>query len=145
MGGRGGPGAPDCGAIEFQRPDSRSPERRHGRAVQMIFQTPSRAMNPGMRVLEVIADRSVSIGAGPKNQHQVVRCWTWWACRPSGKRYPHEFSGGQRQRIASPVPWLPSGVIVMRQPVSSSICPCSYGGEPARRPANRRGMALVFS
>jgi oligopeptide/dipeptide ABC transporter ATP-binding protein len=85
--------SPTSGQILFRgEPLQRAP--RH--EIQMIFQDPFSALNPRMRVGDIIREpaqihrRSVDInqlldlvGLSPHTQ----------------KQYPHEFSGGQRQRI----------------------------------------------
>ena len=81
-----------------------SPEERRTAAlkVQMIFQDPMSALNPRMRVAEVI-------GEAPRF-HRVVPAREMDAHLDDlmervgldasyKKRYPHQFSGGQRQRI----------------------------------------------
>lgn len=94
---------PTAGTIEINgRPiDHRS--GRHRRTVQMIFQDPFSAMNPGMRVESVIAEPlRIHRIAGPDRIRDRVAELLALVGLPAdaGWRYPHEFSGGQRQRIA---------------------------------------------
>ena len=72
------------------------------RRVQMVFQDPMAALNPRMRVGELIAEPLVIHRQGtPDGRHaQVADLLRHVGLSPEmADRYPHEFSGGQRQRI----------------------------------------------
>ena len=140
---------PTAGTIEINgRPiDHRS--GRHRRAVQMIFQDPFSAMNPGMRVADVIAEPlRIHRVAGPDQVSARVAELLHLVGLPSdvGKRYPHEFSGGQRQRIAiARALAAEPEVIVCDEPVSS--LDMSVQAQVVNLLADlqaRTGMALVF-
>ena len=140
---------PTAGTIEINgRPiDHRS--GRHRRAVQMIFQDPFSAMNPGMRVADVIAEPlRIHRVAGPDQISARVAELLDLVGLPSdvGKRYPHEFSGGQRQRIAiARALAAEPEVIVCDEPVSS--LDMSVQAQVVNLLADlqtRTGMALVF-
>ena len=70
--------------------------------LQIIMQDPVSAMNPRMRVGEVVAEGMRAQGV-PRSERQ---CRVTELLQQVGlsteaaQRYPHEFSGGQRQRIA---------------------------------------------
>ena len=70
--------------------------------VQMVFQDPMAALNPRMRVGDLIAEPLVIHGIGDKT-HQLARAGDLMqrVGLEAGEldRYPHEFSGGQRQRV----------------------------------------------
>ncbi|MFN3983740.1 MAG: ATP-binding cassette domain-containing protein, partial [Caldilinea sp.] len=72
------------------------------RRVQMVFQDPMAALNPRMRVGELIAEPLLIHGIGDAAQRRdraadlMIRVGLETA---QLDRYPHEFSGGQRQRI----------------------------------------------
>ena len=76
--------------------------RRMRRRMQMVFQDPGAAMNPGMRVRDIIAEPLEIQGAGSRNEiRDKVAGLVDRVGLPAKAmdRYPHEFSGGQRQRI----------------------------------------------
>lgn len=72
------------------------------RDVQMVFQDPMAALDPRMRVGDLIAEPLIihSIGT-PESRCQTVRELFERVGLPDDavSRYPHEFSGGQKQRI----------------------------------------------
>jgi peptide/nickel transport system ATP-binding protein len=72
------------------------------RRVQMVFQDPMAALNPRMRVGDLIAEPLLIHNIGTPDSRRaeaadlMVRVGL---SRDQLDRYPHEFSGGQRQRI----------------------------------------------
>ncbi len=72
------------------------------RKVQMVFQDPAAALNPRMRVGDLIAEPLAIHGIGTPAD-QTARAADLMARvgleAAQLDRYPHEFSGGQRQRI----------------------------------------------
>ncbi len=72
------------------------------RRVQMVFQDPMAALNPRMRVGDLIAEPLAIHGIGTPTE-QTARAADLMARvgleAAHLDRYPHEFSGGQRQRI----------------------------------------------
>ncbi len=104
---------PDSGTIHLDGHDllaASSGELRHlRRRMQIVFQDPYAALNPRMRIEEIVGeplmiyrDRASS-GSSPGGESRRLRILE--ALRTVGldasalPRYPHEFSGGQRQRI----------------------------------------------
>src|SRR5690606_10369717 len=81
---------------------SGSQRRAYELGVQMIFQNPMAALNPRMRVLDIIGEAPVVHGiirASEKSEY-VGGLMRQVGLDPDyGQRYPHQFSGGQRQRI----------------------------------------------
>jgi peptide/nickel transport system ATP-binding protein len=77
--------------------------RRQRAHVQMIFQDPLSAMNPRMRVRDIVAEGMRAQGIGGDRAHREARLRELMeqvGLRPEHlDRYPHAFSGGQRQRI----------------------------------------------
>ena len=72
------------------------------RDVQMVFQDPMAALDPRMRVGDLVAEPLVIHGIGtPAERHaRAADLFSMVGLPPDGlTRYPHEFSGGQRQRI----------------------------------------------
>ncbi|OWU86678.1 ABC transporter ATP-binding protein [Oceanicola sp. 22II-s10i] len=70
--------------------------------LQFVFQDPHAAMNPRMRVSDVIAE-PIDVRGGWSRKDRMDRVHelleTVGLARQFADRYPHEFSGGQRQRI----------------------------------------------
>ena len=122
---------------------------RHRRVVQMIFQDPFSAMNPGMRVGDVIAEplRIHRLGTPEEIRERVAELLGQVGLRPdAARRHPHEFSGGQRQRIAvARALAADPEVIVCDEPVSS--LDVSVQAQVVNLLADIQratGMALVF-
>ncbi len=72
------------------------------RCVQMVFQDPMAALNPRMRVGELIAEPLAihALGDAISRHAKAVDLMQRVGLEPDHlDRYPHEFSGGQRQRI----------------------------------------------
>lgn len=97
---------PTVGSITFDGVDVLAADKQALRKLrsrmQMVFQDPYAALNPRMRVREIVAEPFAIQGGFTKSQvngrleelmHDVG------LELDSLARYPHEFSGGQRQRI----------------------------------------------
>ncbi|SNS89860.1 oligopeptide/dipeptide ABC transporter ATP-binding protein [Tropicimonas sediminicola] len=77
--------------------------RRHRQVAQMVFQDPLAALNPRMKVGEIIAEPLVTHKPETKKaevKRRVGELMERVGLLPNQiNRYPHEFSGGQCQRI----------------------------------------------
>jgi peptide/nickel transport system ATP-binding protein len=76
--------------------------REMRRRMQIVFQDPFAALNPRMRVREILAEPFAIHGDRPKEGVSVRLLEMLGTVGMDGsalERYPHEFSGGQRQRI----------------------------------------------
>jgi ABC-type glutathione transport system ATPase component len=97
---------PTAGSVNFDGIDVLAAKPRTLRALrqrmQMVFQDPFAALNPKMRIRQIVAE-PFAIQGGFSQQHVRVRLAE--LLHEVGletdvlERYPHEFSGGQRQRI----------------------------------------------
>jgi oligopeptide transport system ATP-binding protein len=97
---------PDAGRIVFNGRELcglGASELRAARAgLQIIFQDPYSALNPRMRVGEIIAEPIKNHGRASRTEirGRVLHLMERVGLHPGHcDRYPHEFSGGQRQRI----------------------------------------------
>jgi oligopeptide/dipeptide ABC transporter ATP-binding protein len=97
---------PTAGKVSFAGEDvlQLGPEalRARRRDLQIIFQDPYGALNPRMRVEDIVTEPLVIHGAkrDAALRESAAELLQIVGLRPEhGLRYPHEFSGGQRQRI----------------------------------------------
>jgi peptide/nickel transport system ATP-binding protein len=104
---------PDSGAIRLNGRDllaASNRELRHlRRRMQIVFQDPYAALNPRMRVEEIVGEPLVIYSSREDGTGSLTseerRLKIQEALQMTGldtsalPRYPHEFSGGQRQRI----------------------------------------------
>ena len=98
---------PTSGKVCFEGKDTAvqtgAQRRALRRSMQIVFQDPAGALNPRMRIGDIVTEPMIvhRIGDSKKDRRQraaslLERC----GVSPDAmKRRPHEFSGGQRQRI----------------------------------------------
>lgn len=97
---------PTCGEILFDGQDLLAADKRTLRKLrsrfQMVFQDPFAALDPRMRIRDIVAE-PFAIQGGFSRAHVATRLNELMhdvGLDPAMlSRYPHEFSGGQRQRI----------------------------------------------
>jgi peptide/nickel transport system ATP-binding protein len=149
---------PTSGAVRVDGTDvaraSEAQMRRLRRQMQPVFQDPYAALNPRMKVLEIVSEPLVIHGpeAGIRTDRAALRAKAVELLAEVGLdesvlgRHPHEFSGGQRQRIniARALALRPK-LLILDEPVSS--LDVSVGAQIVnllRRLQRERGMTYLF-
>jgi len=116
---------PTSGSVRFDGQDVGSLRgadlRAWRRRAQIVFQDPYAALNPRMRIFDVLAEPLQIQGRGSEANDHVPELLRMVGLDPGyAHRYPHEFSGGQRQRIGiARALALEPEVVVLDEPVSA--------------------------
>ena len=96
---------PSGGTLRFDGADittiSAAARRKLARHMQIVFQDPYSALNPRMKVGDIIAEPLVNLGMARAKRRERVAAVMETVRLPIAyaDRHPHAFSGGQRQRI----------------------------------------------
>lgn len=98
---------PDGGTVRYQGLDlvgmSHGALRPYRKDLQIIFQDPFAAMNPRLRVGEIIGEGllalGLALGRAARRARVLALLEEVGLPAEAADRYPHEFSGGQRQRV----------------------------------------------
>ena len=118
---------PTGGSVLFEGKDVFSLKgdglKEYRRSLQVVFQDPTSALNPRMRVEEIVSEPIIAQGKVCKNiiKERVVEVLAAVGLsEENASLYPHEFSGGQRQRIAIARALAPHPkCIILDEPVSA--------------------------
>jgi peptide/nickel transport system ATP-binding protein len=139
---------PTAGAVRYDGVDlmtARSGEMRAmRRRMQVVFQDPFAALNPKMRVREILAEPFAIHGVSARPLEEML--YEVGMDGSALERYPHEFSGGQRQRIniARALALRPE-FVVLDEPVSA--LDVSVGAQVVnllRELQQRHGLTYLF-
>ena len=97
--------------------------RRYRRAVQLILQDPTAALNPRQTIYEAVAEGLRIQGESAVEEQRVAAALSRSGLRPPERfftLYPYEVSGGQRQRVViAGARVLEPELLVADEPVSS--------------------------
>jgi peptide/nickel transport system ATP-binding protein/oligopeptide transport system ATP-binding protein len=116
---------PTAGSVRFDGQDVHALDgaalRVMRRRMQIVFQDPYAALNPRMRVFDILAEPLQIQGRRKEAKDRVPELLRMVGLDTGyAHRYPHEFSGGQRQRIGiARALALDPEVIVLDEPVSA--------------------------
>ncbi|MFE9248034.1 dipeptide ABC transporter ATP-binding protein [Streptomyces sp. NPDC007088] len=141
------------GTVRFDGRDlaglDRAGRRAHRRRVQLMFQDSTAAMDPRMRVGEILREPLVIQRVGDRAaQEEAVAGLLDAVGLPRGAvhRYPHEFSGGQRQRLGlARALTLSPELVVADEPVSAlDVSVQAQILNLMRELQRERGLAYLF-
>ncbi len=145
--------APDSGTVSFlgeplDRPAAKRPLALR-RELQIIFQNPGNALNPSLRVREILGRRIKLFErrSGDAVRHRVAELLEWVGVRPDAADCkPRMLSGGEQQRVAIARALIGSPRMLICDEILSSLDVLLQARmlELLRKIQRERRLALVF-
>jgi peptide/nickel transport system ATP-binding protein len=120
-----------------------------GRLVSYVAQDPGAALNPSLRVRQLISDMLRAHGAGGNGEGVVLAALASVhlpADREFARRFPHQLSGGQQQRVAIAAALVcQPKVVVLDEPTTGlDVVTQARILDEIRRLRRERGVAIVY-
>jgi peptide/nickel transport system ATP-binding protein len=133
----------------FTGRNERVVRRMRGRLVSYVAQDPGAALNPSLRVRDLIGDMVRAHGAGADKEERVLAALTSVHLPPDGefsRRFPHQLSGGQQQRVAIATALIcEAKVVVLDEPTTGlDVVTQARILEEIDRLRRERGVAVVY-
>ena len=150
------PTATVTGSIRFEDTEmvglaEKAMRRHRGRGVAMVFQDPTRSLNPTMRVGAQIREaiqthENTSRGGAQDRALELLELVRLPAARERLEQYPHQLSGGMRQRVMIAIALAASPKLLIADEATTALDVTTQAQimELLRDLQQRLGMALIM-